>query len=365
MLDAQEFADAVGMLYEAAALPELWPGAISRLAGIAGCSGGLLFTHSEAGTNWVACEVFSPVFQRFMDEGWMQRNARMAGLVAHGGTGFVSDHDLFSDEELAATALYRDFLLPQGYGWGTATHVRAASGDNIVFTLERAFDQGPVSRREIEVLDGIRPHLARATILASKLRLQRAEASLASFEAVGAPAALVGSGAVILATNPSFDGLVGQIVARSRGKVALADERANALLQTALAQLRDDALSDQRSIAVPSRDENPAFIMHVMPIRRQARDVFSRSEAMLVVTTSDRSLHVGVSILCELYDLTRTEAATANALLEGATVDQIATARGVGRETVRTQVKQVLGKTGASSQADFIRRLAPLSVRSR
>lgn len=61
------------------------------------------------------------------------------------------------------------FLRPEGYGWGTATNVRSSSGETIVFTLERKFELGPVSRRETELLDSVRPHLARAAVLASKL----------------------------------------------------------------------------------------------------------------------------------------------------------------------------------------------------
>lgn len=362
MLDATEFGDAVAMLYEAAAIPEVWPSAIARLAGLAGCTGGLLFAHSGQGTNWVASEEFAPVFQRFMEQGWMNRNARMAGLLTHGGTGFVTDHDLFTDEELERTALYTDFLRPEGYGWGTATHVRSASGDDIVFTLERKFEMGPVSRREIAVLDGVRPHLARAAVLASKLQMQRAQASLASFEQAGSPAALIGTGKAVLAANASFERLAGQIVIQAWDKIALDDDRANMLLQKALAELAHDHLGDSRSIPVPHRDDRPAFVIHVLPIRRQALDIFSRAQAMLVVTTSDRSLRIEASLLCELYDLTRAEAAIAAGLLEGLTAEELALSRSVNRETVRSQIKQVLAKTGCRSQSDFIRRLAPFTA---
>lgn len=361
MLDATEFGDAVAMLYEAAAIPELWPSAITRLAGLAGCAGGLLFAHSGQGTNWVASEDFAPVFQRFMEQGWMNRNARMAGLLAHGGTGFVSDHDLFTDEELERTALYTEFLRPEGYGWGTATHVRSSSGDDIVFTLERKFDMGPVSRREIAVLDGVRPHLARAALLASKLQMQRAQASLSAFERAGSPAALIGAGSGLLATNASFDKLEGQLVLRARNKLAVDDARADALLQKALSELARDRLGDTRSIPVPLRDNRPAFVIHVLPIRRQALDIFSRAQAMLVVTASERSLHIAASLLCELYDLTRAEAAVAAGLLNGLTAEELALSRSVNRETVRSQIKRVLAKTGCRSQVDFIRRLAPLA----
>jgi DNA-binding CsgD family transcriptional regulator len=361
MLDANEFGDAVAMLYEAAVVPEIWPHAIARLAEIAGCTGGLLFAHSGQRTNWVACREFTPVFQRFMEQGWMNRNDRMAGLLAHGGTGFVTDHDLFTDEEMARSALYADFLRPEGYGWGTATHVRSSSGDNIVFTLERKFELGPISRRETELLDGIRPHLARAAVLASKLQLQRAQASLAAFEQAGSPAALVGAGEGVLAVNPSFEALLGQVIIRARDRIALDDDRANALLQKALAEIARNRLGGTCSIPVPRRDGKPAFILHVLPIRRQALDIFSRAQAMLVVTTSERSLQIEASLLCELYDLTRAEAAVANGLLEGLSVDQLSATRGVTQETIRSQIKRVLTKTGCRSKTDFVTRLAPLA----
>ena len=362
MLDANEFGDAVARLYEAAAVPEMWPAAIARLSEIAGCYGGLLFTHSQQGTNWVSCDAVRPLVQRFVDEGWMQRNARMEGLLAHCGTGFVGDHDVFRDEEMAEMPVYRDFLIPNGFGWATATHVRSASGDNIILSLERRYDRGPVTRREIEVLDSIRPHLARAAVLTSKLQMQRAQASLDSFERAGSPAALIGGRGQVTATNPSFEPLLGQVIIRAGDKIALEDDRANSLLQKSLSELAQDRIHDTRSIPVPGRDDNPAFIIHVLPIRRQARDIFSRAQAMLVVTTSDRSLRIEASLLCELYDLTRTEAAVANRLLEGLSINEIVAERGVKRETVRTQVKQVLAKTGCQSQADFIRRLASLAM---
>lgn len=192
--------------------------------------------------------------------------------------------------------------------------------------------------------------------------MQRAQVSLDSFEKAGSPAALVGTGGALCAANPGFEALIGQIVVRARDKIALEDPRANALLQKALADLGQDRVGDTRSIPVPCRGDRPAFIVHVLPVRRQARDIFSRAQALLVITTTARSLRIEALLLCELYDLTRAEAAIAGGLLEGSTVEQLALSRGVGRETVRGQVKAVLAKTGSRSRADFIRRLAPLTL---
>ncbi len=363
MMDASEFGDAAAMLYEAAAIPEMWPAAIARLSQLAGCEGGLLFSHSPHGTNWMSSDSIRPLVQRFIDDGWMQRNTRMQGLLAHCGTGFVGDHDVFIDAEMAEMPVYRDFLVPNGFGWAAATHVRSATGDNIILSLERRYDRGPIGGREIALLDGIRPHLARAAVLAAKLHMQRAQASLDSFEQAGSPAALIGGTGNVMAMNPRFAALQGPIIIRARDKIALDDKRADALLQQALANLAQDRLGDTRSIPVPGKDQHAACIIHVLPIRRQARDIFSRAQAMLVVTTSDRELMIEASLLCELYDLTRAEAAVANRILDGLSVNEIAVAHRVSRETVRSQLKKVLAKTACQSQADFIRSLAPLAKR--
>lgn len=83
---------------------------------------------------------------------------------------------------------------------------------------------------------------------------------------------------------------------------------------------------------------------------------------MLVVSTADRSLRIASSLPCELYDLTRAEAAVASVMLEGLTAEALATLRGVGRETVRSRIKKAPAKTGCRSQGDFIRRPAPLAA---
>lgn len=362
MLDTEAFADVVARLYEASALPEAWPAAIASLAGLAGCAGGLIFTHSSHGTNWVSCDAVRPLVERFIAEGWMERNDRMVGLASHAGSGFVGDHDVFSDEVIDQMPVYRDFLRPNGFGWGAATHVRSATGDDIVISLERRYERGPVSPREIALLDAVRPHLARASVIASKLRLQRAQASLDSFEKVGAPAALIAAGGSVAATNPGFETLRSQFVARAYGRIALRDSRANALLQAALSDLAQDRAGDSRSIPVPPMRDAPAFIVHIAPIRRQARDIFAGSDAILFVTTADRTLQLETSLLCELYDLTRAEAHVTARLLEGLSVEQIAAQHGVSRETVRSQLKKVLAKTGCRSQGGLIGRLAPLTV---
>jgi hypothetical protein len=46
-----------------------------------------------------------------------------------------------------------------------------ATGDNIVFSLERSFKRGPIEKDRVATLKELRPHLARAALIAALLRV--------------------------------------------------------------------------------------------------------------------------------------------------------------------------------------------------
>ncbi len=63
-------------------------------------------------------------------------------------------------------------------------------------------------------------------------------------------------------------------------------------------------------------------------------------------------------MLSDLYGLTRAEAEVAGALAGGVTAEQVARARHVSLDTIRTQVRTVLRKTNAANLRDFERIVA-------
>jgi DNA-binding CsgD family transcriptional regulator len=55
-----------------------------------------------------------------------------------------------------------------------------------------------------------------------------------------------------------------------------------------------------------------------------------------------------------MFGLTRSEALLANALVNGRTLQQIAVAHNVSLNTIRTQLKSVLIKTGTNRQSELV-----------
>jgi len=70
-------------------------------------------------------------------------------------------------------------------------------------------------------------------------------------------------------------------------------------------------------------------------------------------------------LLSELFGLSAAEAAVANSLLGGRTAEDVAHARNVSLDTVRSQIRTVLRKTDAANLRDFERIGALLATMAR
>ena len=67
-------------------------------------------------------------------------------------------------------------------------------------------------------------------------------------------------------------------------------------------------------------------------------------------------------LIAGLFDLTPAEARVARGVAEGLTLDAIGNKASISRETVRSQLKAVLAKTGVNRQADLAALLAGLRL---
>jgi DNA-binding CsgD family transcriptional regulator len=81
---------------------------------------------------------------------------------------------------------------------------------------------------------------------------------------------------------------------------------------------------------------------------------------LLVVTPLASPRAPSSELLNGLFDLSPAEARTAQGLVEGKTVEEVAIANGLSRETIRTQLKSVLSKTGMRRQSELVGLLAQI-----
>ena len=349
----------VDRIYEAALVPELWPGILAQMSSSADCEGGILFVANQEHTRWTASPDIHDRFLVYLNDGWAARNPRLARMSAKNHAGFLRDNDCFTAEELDNDPVYTLFWRKCGLGWNTGTLLAAPTGDHLIFTFEKAFDKGPFDLSAVSLLDSIRPHLARAALLSARLGLERSRAMTAVLGTLGIPGAVLRKCGSIVAANPLLENLMPSLVQDRRQRVRLTDAGADALLDVALTRsVGADYRQAVCSIPVAADETRPAMIVHLIPIRGAANDIFSLASSLLIVTPVDRAAVPTASVLQGLFDLTPAEARVARGIVESHTVDELASALGISRETVRTQLKAVLSKTGTSRQTELVGLLA-------
>jgi DNA-binding CsgD family transcriptional regulator len=357
-------------IYEAAAVPELWPATLERLSAIPEGVGGVLFaTDLRPGavdprdTRWVASPVIQPLFEEFVRSGWAARNTRPQRLAALKYAGFITDHDAYTPEELEREPVYVEVFRKVGLGWATGTMFAMPSGDLVVFSFERAYERGPVERAAVAAMDRLRPHLGRAGLLAWRLGLQRAQAMTAALETVGLPAAVLRASGQLLSASQSFDALIPTVAQDRIERLVLSDAAADALLADALGSLaRPGSAPSVQSIPIAANEKHPAMIVHLLPVRRAAHDIFLQGATIVIITPVDRASVPTAEVLEGLFDLSPAEARVARGIGTAQTVEELAAQLGVSRETVRAQLRAVFAKTGLNRQAELANLLSGLKL---
>ncbi len=321
-----------------------------------------MFAASTKVLNWTATESLREGMAKFVDSGFLNRSHRAERAIRARHAGFLREYDLYTDEELATDPVYTNLLWPAGLGWAAATAIPLPTGEVAFLSLEREKKLGPVEASSIQQLDMLRPHLARSVLMSARLQLQQAQIASQTLELIGVPALVFDQEGKALAANALVETLSRFVRWRSRDRVALKDSGAHSIFLKAIETInaRDDA--QVRSFPVRNAEANAAMVAHVIPIRRSVRNIFAHCVGVLILTPVARPDAPPVELVQSLFDLTPAEARVARNIAGGQSIEEIAEANGVSRNTVRTQVQGVLEKTGCRRQAEVVALLAGLSI---
>lgn len=352
------FSKIVDDLYEAATVADLWPRALESITGLINGAGASLFAAGPTFQNWISTPFMSQVIEDFAAMGRPELNRRSPRAIALRHPGFLTDLDVFTEEEIRTDPFYLEVLRPSGLGWCAGTAIFVPGGDTLIVSVERRFELGPVPRESIATLDRLRPHIARASAFSARLALERVRAATEALGLVGLPAAVIGLNHRVLAANSLFEALIPDVFCDRRSGISLANSAADTLLSDALARNSARVAGSVQSIPVSASEEREAMIVHVLPIRGAAHDIFTSASAIILATPVTAGQAPSQQLLEGLFDLSPAEARVARAIANGETVEAIAAAHRMSSQTVRTQLKSVFAKTGAHRQAELVRLLA-------
>jgi DNA-binding CsgD family transcriptional regulator len=341
----------LGRIYEAGALPDRWPLALDAIADHVGALGGNLIRSTAAGVSIAPSPRIAEVTLEFDDEGWNVDNSRIIRLLAranHGG--FLTDSDLHSAEEIATLPIYRDFLTPRGADAGAATVIQGPVDDGLVITFE-AFASHSASRAAVPLLNRLRPHLARAASLSSEVRLAQVGSLVDALNMIGVAVALLDAKGQVVSASQQFAAAFDDLLLDLRSRLCLTDPAGDRRLAKALTLLGKTGRG--QSIAVRNREGFGCGVLHLLPARNEARDLFANVATFAVLSRPENRQIPGADVIGALFDLTPAEARVARQVAQGRSPIEIAGELGISAETARSHLKRVFAKTSTNRQSEL------------
>ena len=349
----------IAAIYEAGALPAQWSEVLERIGARVGAKGANLIRGNSSGIQLLSSPSIAELTAEFARLGYNRDNTRVSRRLARAShPGFLTDRDLHSVEEIHSLPMYRDFLTPHGADAGAATVVQGVEDDVLMVAIE-GFPSHTAAWEAVAFLDGLRPHLARAVLLGSRIQAAQTESLVEAFNVTQTAIALLDADGRVLGASEQFAAAFDDILLDGASRLRVVDMTADKHLEAALAHMRwNDGAS--ASVAVRDREQFGCAVLHLLPARRQARDLFSKVRIFALLGRPDNHMLPDADIISALFDLTPAEARVARGIGQGNSVKDMALQLKVSNETVRTQLKRALAKTSTSRQGELISLLTRL-----
>lgn len=351
------------LFYEAAIIPEFWPKACEAFASEVGAATATIFAIDHLGTHRFVCTPnVRDDIERFSTDPRRLENIRPARALEQFPFTFARERDFMTEEELAADMVLNEFIKPIGMYWSAGCVFQEPTGHIFMVDLLRRQGMDHYSNDELAHLNAIKPDLARSIYLASRLAFSEAKTATTTLSLLGLPAVAIDATQQVLAANPEFQRLSPRVQTTARDRLYLDNQASRDLVSDALARMQKGAEGSVQSIPMVSDGTAPPLILHLLPVRRAALDIFARGVAILVFTEVGTVGPPDMRILAGLFDMTPAEVRIARGITSGKSVEQLAELNKCTVETVRSHLKRVMFKTGTRRQGELIALLLGLSA---
>jgi DNA-binding CsgD family transcriptional regulator len=353
------FDKAIDAFHEAAAIPELWPGALAAISEAAGCMASTLLPLRAGELQLVS----SPSIRGFLDDfeagGWLTINPYMRRglqLTRGGWHGLITSEDMLTAEEKRHDVYVNEVEIPAGIGPKAGIFLISRQPERALpITIERPLGTDPFSRAELRKLNLLMASIDGAARLAMKVGFGVAQRFADSLGGIGRYVGLVDGAGRLLHMPPSFERYLGDAFQVARGRIGARDRDADRRLQAAIFQAITAGPAEARQAApvLLPRANGARLVVHVVPIVRAAQDVFMLARAAIILTDPSERPGEDLAVLRARYGLSAAEIRLAARIGRGESLAAIAEAEGIVLETARSRLKMVFAKTGTHRQAEL------------
>lgn len=357
----------VGRIYDAALEPQLWSSVLDEIAAAVGAGGAALFGSPVCPSiGWYHSQAGDAFFDWLAREGRDVHNPRPERAMRLGRPGrAITESHLFTDWELAHIPFNVE-MTRHGCHREAGGMFTVIDGAPLFFTCQRPFGEDRFGPAELDVIEAIFPHIERAAHIAARFSRERTEGMLDTFDRMSCGGILLGSDGRVIRLNRCAEALLGVSVDVTGNRLTALDATADGALQRLVKCVTAGTLRLDRAPAsgfapLPRAAGRPLAV-YAMPLGGDTPDLFQRARAMLVIVDPDANRDVQSELLAQLYHLTPAELRVALALAKGMDTKEIAELHGVSLNTVRGQLKALMGKTDTHRQSELVALLIKASM---
>jgi DNA-binding CsgD family transcriptional regulator len=359
----------IGEIYDAALDPSLWRPVLGRLCAFVHAGFAILITEdavSEQAHVHYTSHDEPEWLDRYFSK-YIRLNPTLVPAVLNVAAGeVVSVADFMPYKRFQSTVFYKEWVAPRYADAIIAILEKTATGMSVC-TAVRSAAQGESdagARRRMRVLT---PHVRRAIAIGRVIDLATVRAlDLASaLDRLASGFFLTDAKGRIVHANASGEALLNQahVLRRTRDLLAAVDPKADAALRDAIAAAAaGDAAVGTKGIAIALASEDRArYIADVLPLTSGARREAGRAHGAAVavfVRKAALDMRSALESIAQAYKLTARELSVLMGIVEVGGVPEVAAVLGLSEATVKTYLRTVFRKTGASRQAELVKLVA-------
>lgn len=353
---------AVAGVYEAALDTELWPQIVNGIADMIGAeSTHLMAVETGTGTDPLGfLERQDPAAHRDYMENFLPHDIRVPRLATSRVGKIIRDQDVWTPEEKLSSPLYQDYQ--RVHKLYEITGAQLGIEGHLTWLGFSRKTQSPFEGAELRAIELLIPHVRQAVRISLELRAREL-----STLALGDMWSLSGRGVVILApdgtiwySNNEAEAmcLAGRI--RMSGKrLSFRENAVNGLLAVNLMALREGRPpSASPAAGMTTSVDGEQTGIRFMPLTSGSGAAPHGACLLVMLTplsTQPRASAAEISQFGSLFALTPSEQRVLTAASNGVELAAHARERGVSVDTVRQQMKAILGKTNCRSQKGLLR----------
>lgn len=364
----EDILEIVGLIYTAAGDPQHWTFVLERISRLfQGVSAIVHYQDLEShGTRGVSAVWNIDPFhiQRYASyytycNPWLNTRPELfrEGAVYPGQV-------LCPDEIMYRSEYYNDLLLRIGVSDGLGVTVLKSGSICAQLSILRPIGGARFDETDCKLMGTLLPHLRRAFQLHSRIQELESRSQTAAEALDQLPTGVVlldMLGRAVLVNRATTDILAADVTLTitSSGLVATIsseNRKLNGLIRGAIAASTGKGLQSGGVMTI-SRKRAP-HPLHILVTPLKTKTIFLENNvpvAAVFISDPDRNSGLGSAGLSQLYGLTPAETRIARALAQGKSLRQTSEDFGVAISTVRSQLKSIFSKTGASRQSELVK----------